>query len=65
MLDEASSEVGVKYGVDLFRKDWIQSVRARLDRLCSRRNFNFKRSQGAFSVIQFGRGEDIRKVSEG
>ena len=65
MLDEASSDVRVKDGVDLFRKDWIQSVRTRLDRLCSRGSFNFERLQGAFSAIQFGRGKDICEFSEG
>ena len=53
MLNEASSNVRVKDGVDLFRNDWVQSIRGRLDRLCSRGNFNLERSQGAFSVIQF------------
>ena len=58
MLDEANSNVGIKGGVDLFREDWFQSERARLDRLCSRGSFNSEGSQGAFSVIQFGRRKD-------
>ena len=28
MLDETGCNVGVENGVDLFRKDWVQSVRA-------------------------------------
>ena len=35
MLDETGCNVGVENGVDLFREDWVQSVRARLDLLCS------------------------------
>ena len=63
MLKEASSNVRVEYGIDLFRKDWVQSVRALLNRLCSWGNFNLDVAQGTFSVIQF-RGESIRKVCE-
>jgi len=64
MLNEAGNNVRVEDGVDLFRKDWVRSVRARLNRLCSWGNFNFEGAQRTFSVIQYGRGEDICGVSE-
>ena len=64
MLDETGCNVGVENGVDLFRKDWVQSVRARLDRLCSWENFNFEGSLGAFPVVQFGRGKDASEFGE-
>ena len=59
MLDEPSCNIGVEDGVDLFGEDWVQSVRARLDRLSSWGNFNFEGSQGAFSVVQVGRGKYV------
>ena len=61
MLNGAGSNVGVEDGVVLFRKDWVQPVRVRLDRMCSCEIFNSERFQGTFSVIQFGHGEDIYK----
>ena len=64
MLEETGCNVGVENGVDLFRKDWVQSVRARLDRLWSWGNFYFEGSQGTFSVVQFGRREDVFEISE-
>ena len=44
MLDETGCNVGVEDGIDLFGKHWVQSVRARLNRLCSWGNFNFEGS---------------------
>ena len=64
MLDETGCNVGVENGVDLFRKDWVQSVRARLDRLRSWGNFNIEGSQGAFPVVMFGRGKDVGEFGE-
>ena len=64
MLDETDCNVGVENGVDVLRKDWVQSVRARLDRLCSWGNFNFEGLPGAFFVVQFGRGKDVCEFGE-
>ena len=44
VLDEASGEVSVENGVDLILKDRVQTVRARLNRLCPGRDLDFKRS---------------------
>ena len=52
----------VQHGVCLLR---VQSVRAELDRLCSRRNLNFEGPQRACTIIQFGRGEKISAYSVG
>ena len=50
----------VQDGVCLLR---VQSVRAGLDRLCSRRNLNFKGAQRACTIVQFGRVEKISAYS--
>ena len=62
MLNESGSSVRVEDAVDLFRKDWVQSVRARLNWLYSWGNVNPEGAQGAFSTV-FGR-EDICEVCE-
>ena len=54
---------GLEDGVNLFRKDWVQSARAPLYRLYPWRNFDFERAQGRFSVVQFGR-DDVGKLRE-
>ena len=51
MLDETSCDIRVEDGVDLFRKDRVEPVRARLNRLSSGGNFIFKRTQGTFSIV--------------
>ena len=47
----------VQDGVCLLREGWVQSVRARLDRLFSGRDLDFKGMQRACTTIQFERGE--------
>ena len=54
----------VQYGVLLLREGQVQSVRARLDRLCSGRDLNFKGVQRACTIIQFEREENIRVFCE-
>ena len=51
MLDEAGGNVRVQDDARLLREDRVQSVRARLDRLCSGRDLDFKRAQRAITVI--------------
>ena len=64
MLDEASGEVGVQDGIYLFRKGWVQSVGARLDRLSPWEHLDFERACGAYAVVQFGRRKDVRVGDE-
>ena len=64
MLDEASGEVRVENGVELIRNDRVQSVRARLNRLCPGPDLDFKRSKGACTIVQFGRGKNVRVFCE-
>ena len=52
-LDEAGGKVRVRDSVCLLREDWVQCVRARMDRLCSGRNLYFKQAQRAYTVILF------------
>ena len=54
MLDEAGGKVRVQDGVCLLREDRVQSVQARLDRLCSERDLYFKRTQRAITVTLCG-----------
>ena len=49
--DEAGGNVRVQDNFCLLREDRVQSARARLDRLCSRRDLDFKRVQRAITVI--------------
>ena len=59
VLDEAGGKLRVQDGVCLLREDTVQSVRARLDRLCSRRDLDFKGALRGCTVIQCGRGENV------
>ena len=54
MLDETDGKVRVQDGVRSVRKDRVQSVRTRLDRLCSGRDLDFKKAQIAITVILCG-----------
>ena len=47
VLDESGGEVRVENGVDLLREERVQSVRARLNRVCSGRDLDFKWSSRA------------------
>ena len=64
MLNEASGEGEVQDGIYLFRKEWVQSVGARLDRLSPWGHLDFERACGAFAVVQFGRRKDVRVGDE-
>ena len=55
-MDEAGGKVRVQDGVCLLREGQLQSLRARLDRLYSGRELDFKGVQRACTAIQFGRG---------
>ena len=55
MLDEASGEIGVQDGTDLFGENGVQSVGTRL---------NFAMTCRAFAVVQFGRRKDVRVGDE-
>ena len=58
-LNETGGKVRVQDdGVCLLREGRIQSVRVRLDQLCSGRDFGFKRVQRACNVIQFEQGKN-------
>ena len=59
--NEAGGKVRAQDGLCLLQ---VQSVRAGLDRLCSGRNLNFKREQRECTIIQFGRGKNIRVFCE-
>ena len=52
----------VQDGVCLLREGRIQSVRARMDRLCSGQDIDFKEVQRSCTVIQFGRGKKTNRV---
>ena len=56
-LNEAGDKEGVQDGSCLLREGRVQSVWARLDRLCSGRDLDFKGVQRACTVVQFGRGK--------
>ena len=56
-MDETGGKVTFQDGVCLLREGRVQSERARLDRLCSRRDLDFKGAQRACTVIHFGRGK--------
>ena len=56
-LNDAGDKVRVQDGVCLLREGRVQSVRARLDRLCSGRDLDFKGVQRACTVNQFERGK--------
>ena len=64
MLGEAGGNVRIQDDVRLLREDRVQSGRARLDRFCSGRDLDFKRAQRAITVILFGRGKNVRLISE-
>ena len=54
MLDEVGGKVRFQDDVRLLREDRVRSVRARLDRLCSGRDLDFKKAQRAITVILCG-----------
>ena len=54
----------IQDGVCLLREGRYQSVRARLDRLCSGRDLDCKEVQRACTIVQFGRGKKIRVLCE-
>ena len=54
---KAGGRVRVQDSVCLLREGRIQSVRARMDRLCSGQDIDFKEVQRSCTVIQFGRGK--------
>ena len=54
MLDEAGGNVRVRDVFCLLQEDRVQSVQARLDRLCSRRDLDLKRVQRTITVILCG-----------
>ena len=61
-LSEAGGNVRVQDGVCLLREGRVQSIRARLNRLCSGRDLNFKGVQRACTVVQFGRGKNNPRI---
>ena len=61
MLNEVDCEIGVQNDVCLFGEDWVKSVGARLNRLSPWRHLDFERTWGTFTVVQFGRREDVRE----
>ena len=60
VLNEAGREVGVQDGVYLFGEDRIKPVGARLNRLGPRGYLDFKRTEGAFTIVQFRKRENVR-----
>ena len=60
-LNETGDKVRVQDGVCLLREGRVQPVRARLNRLCSGRDLDFKGMQRACTAIQFGRGKKEKK----
>ena len=64
MLNEAGGKVIVQDGVRLLGEDRVQSVRARLDRLCSGRDLDFKRVQREITVILCGREKQFHVFCE-
>ena len=65
MLNEAGSDLRVQDSVGLVGEDWVQSVGARLDRLCPRRDFHFERTQKGSTLIQLERREDFHVFCKG
>ena len=62
MLNEAGSNRRVQESICLLGENFVQPVGAGLDWLGPRGDRYFKRTQGAYTVIQIGRRKTVRSV---
>ena len=64
MLDEASGQVLVEYGVGLFDKDGVDAVWTGSEGCTIRRNGNLEQDEGAGAKVGFRCGENVREFSK-